>query len=109
MLDFYCCKDIYFDLDILPGNGTFNGTYNELNAIANSVLRHSYAFSLPTVSLFHPNVYSFHRGVSFFPPWWKESFPVMESNFLHGGKNKYLLQFYLTVVAKRDKSGDAAA
>jgi hypothetical protein len=34
---------------------------------------------------------------------------VMESNFLHGGKNKYLLQFSLTVVAKRDKSGDAAA
>ena len=94
---------------MLPGNGTFNGTYNELNAIANSVLRHSYTFSLPTVSLFHPNVYSFHRGVSFFPPWWKESFPVMESNFLHGGKNKYLLQFSLTVVAKRDKSGDAAA
>ena len=47
---------------MLPGNGTFNGTYNELNAIANSVLRHSYAFSLPTVSLFHPNVYSFHHG-----------------------------------------------
>ena len=60
---------------MLPGNGTFNGTYNELNAIANSVLRHSYAFSLPTV----------------------------------GGKNKYLLQFSLTVAAKRDKSGDAAA
>ena len=37
------------------------------------------------------------------------SFPVMESNFLRGGKNKYLLQFSLTVVAKRDKSGDAAA
>ena len=81
----------------------------EFPPIANSFLRHSYAFSLPTVSLFHPNVYSFHRGVSFFPPWWKESFPVMESNFLHGGKNKYLLQFSLTVAAKRDKSGDVAA
>ncbi len=44
-----------------------------------------------------------------FPPWWKESFPVMESNFLHGGKNKYLLRFYLTVATKRDKSGNAAA
>ena len=59
--------------------------------------------------IFHPNVYSFHRGVSFFPPWWKESFPVMESNFLHGGKNKYLLQISLTVAVKRNKSGDAAA
>ena len=33
----------------------------------------------------------------------------MESNFLHGGKNKCLLQFSLTVEAKRDKSGNAAA
>ena len=72
---------------MLPGNGTFNGTYNELNAIANSVLRHSYAFSLPTVSLFHTNAYSFH----------------------HGGKNKCLLQFFLTVAVKRGKSGEAAA
>ena len=37
------------------------------------------------------------------------SFPVMESNFLHGGKNKCLLRFSLTVAEKRDKSGDAAA
>lgn len=66
----------------------------EFPPIANSFLRHSYAFSLPTVSLFHPNAYSFHHGVSFFPsrgmflstmverniprdgkketPWWKE-------------------------------------
>jgi len=34
---------------------------------------------------------------------------MMESNFLHDGKNKYLLQFSLTVAAKRNKSGDAAA
>jgi hypothetical protein len=33
----------------------------------------------------------------------------MESNFLHGGKNKCLLRFSLTVAEKRDKSGDAAA
>jgi len=61
------------------------------------------------VSFFHPNAYSFHHGGFFFPPWWKESFPVMESNFLHGGKNKCLLRFFLTVAEKRDKSGDAAA
>ena len=30
-------------------------------------------------------------------------------SFHHGGKNKYLLLFSLTVAAKRDKSGDAAA
>ena len=30
------------------------------------------------------------------------SVPVMESNFLHGGKNKYLLQFLLN---RRNKKG----
>ena len=31
---------------------------------------------------------SFHHEVLFFPPWWKETFSMLESKFLHGGKNK---------------------
>jgi len=60
------------------------------------------AFSFRTLILSTVEFLSFHHGG-------KKVSPVMESNFLHGGKNKYLLQFSLTVAAKRDKSGDAAA
>ncbi len=81
----------------------------EFPPIANSFLRHSYAFSLPTVSLFHPNAYSFHHGVSFFPSRGMFLSTMVERNIPRDGKNKCLLRFSLTVAAKRDKSGDAAA
>ena len=66
---------------------------NGLNAIANSFLRHSYTFS------FQRLIFSIRTLI----------FPIVEFfSFHHGGKNKRLLRFSLTVAAKRDKSGDAA-
>ncbi|WP_300701477.1 hypothetical protein [Bacteroides sp.] len=45
------------------------------------------------------NIYSFHHGVHFVPPWWKEMYTVVERNFLHDGTNKALPSGYLTIAA----------
>jgi len=35
------------------------------------------------------NGYSFYHEVLFFPPWWKETFSVVERKEPRGGKNKH--------------------
>ncbi len=61
-------------------------------------------FFFPRLVLLHTNVYSFHHGVLFVPPRWKEKNSTVERNFSNGETNKLLLLRSLTAARKRDKN-----